>query len=456
MSTSQTHALVIGGSMAGLMAARVLGDYFQQVTVVERDRFPAAPEFRQGVPQAHHVHVLLKRGEDIVEQYFPGIEAELEQAGAQAVDFIADYLFFSYGSWKPRFPSNLVLRTCSRDLLEWTIRRRLMRQPKIRWIEEADVVGLVAADGKTRVTGVQLRHRHPTGTVGNEEKISADLVVDASGRDAHASRWLAALGYRSVPETTVNSFLGYATRWYRRPPDLQADWKALAMQALPPASSRGGVIFPIEGNRWIVTLAGAARDYPPTDEPAFMEFARSLPRPLLYEAIKMAEPLTPIYGYRRTENQLRHYDRMTRFPENFILVGDAVCAFNPVYGQGMSAAAQGVRLLDQILSKHRTKGDFSGMAHRFQRELAQVNSPLWLLATGEDFRYPTTEGGRRGLLTRLAHLYVERVQLAANENRQVLLTFVEVANLLRPPGALFRPDILIPVLTYKPKRQAVK
>jgi hypothetical protein len=317
-TTAERSALVIGGSIAGLVAARVLTDHFDRVTIIERDQLPSGPEPRAGVPQARHVHVLLQKGQQILEEFFPGLQDKLAAAGAQRIDWLADCLWYIPGIWAPRFASDLVTRFCSRDLLEWTIRRRLAANPKVILMPERDVIGLVGDANNERLIGVRVRHRN-TGEQAAEraEEIRADLIVDASGRESRAPQWLESMDYAAPQETRINSFLGYSSRFYRRPADAGADWKAVLVRALPPTSSRGAGIFPIEGDRWMVNLGSAQRDYPPTDEAGFLEFARSLPDPLIYHTIKDAEPVSPIYGYRRTENRLRYFERLPRIPENF-------------------------------------------------------------------------------------------------------------------------------------------
>ena len=272
------RAVVIGAGIAGLLTARVLGDHFDVVTVVERDRLPEAePLPRAGAPQAGHVHGLLARGHAILERLFPGIDAELAAAGAPLVDWTQDCRWFTFGGWKPRFSSGIIARTVSRDQLEWTIRHRVEAMERVMVLEQQEVQALLAAPGGGGVAGLLLRRRGDSDDAMAE--VGADLVVDASGRGSRAPDWLAALGYPRPPETTVNAFLGYASRWYAPPSGWTADWQVLAMLATPPAGKRGGIIQTVEGNRWVVTLAGAAHDYPPTDEEGFRAFARSLPSP---------------------------------------------------------------------------------------------------------------------------------------------------------------------------------
>jgi flavin-dependent dehydrogenase len=241
---------------------------------------------------------------------------------------------------------------------------------------------------------VRTRAINETGAVAGEETLAADLVVDASGRASQAQRWLEELGYPAPRETVIASHLGYASRYYAPPPGFQARWRGLYLQYAPPTALRAGTLVPVEGDRWLVGLFGLSRDYPPTDEAGFLEFARSLRSPLLYEAIRDARPLAPIVGYRATENRLRHYDLLPRRPEGLLVLGDAACTFNPVYGQGMTVAAAGALALAGCLRAQGQRGDLRGLAARFQRRLARQLAPVWTLATNGDLRAPGTEGGR--------------------------------------------------------------
>ncbi len=265
----------------------------------------------------------------VLERLFPDIAAELIDVGVPQVDWIADSQALSARGWLPRFETNLKGISPSRDLLEWSVRQRLMQHGRVSFPEACDVVGLLPGGNASDVAGVRVRARQEPG-LGDEEDLAADFVVDASGRDSHAPEWLTALGYAAPQETVINSFLGYASRYYELPKDSGIDWKLLLLPRMPPALKRGGAIYLLEGHRWIVTLSGGGKDYPPTDEEGFLAFARSLASPALYEAIKDAKPLSPISGYRRTENRWRHYERLARWPEGFVALGDAVCAFNPV------------------------------------------------------------------------------------------------------------------------------
>jgi hypothetical protein len=302
------------------------------------------------------------------------------------------------------------------------------------------VTGLLAEEGLVR--GVRLQPR------GREEShrhwsLAADLVLDASGRTSRAPEWLEGLGVGRPSETRIDAFLGYASRQYAMPSPSPIGHRAVMLMSKPPQEARTGFLFPIDGGRWIVTLAGAGRDYPPTDEAGFLEFARSLRDPVIHELIRDAEPLTPIRGHRRTENQRRRYEQVRRWPDGLLVIGDAACAFNPVYGQGMSVAAQTAAALAGLLAR---RGYAPRSVRAMQRLVAGCNSGAWLVATGEDLRYPTTEGARPGRKTLLMHRYLDRVLAAATRDERANAAWFDVMMLLQPPQSLFRPRALVSAL----------
>ncbi len=347
MNTQSTykHAVVIGSSIAGLTAARVLTDHCECVTIIERDIAPTAKEFRKGVPQARHPHILLKGGEQVLEGLFPGIRQGLIDNGALSINMGCDMDWFMLGQWRQKFTSSIVNVACSRPLLESAIHSRLMANPKVTFVQESEAVGLLVDESKTRVAGIRARSRRDQ-TI---SEIEAELVVDASGRDSDTPRWLNSLGFPAPTETSVTSKPGYATRIYNIPANFKEEWKAIYIQPAAPNLTRGAIIVPMEGNRWHVTVFGMAGDYPPTTEAGFLEFAQSLPDQQIYEAIKDATPLTEVWSFRRGENRLRHYEQLSRYLEGLLVFGDAVYALNPVYGQGMTVAALGAMEMDKCL-----------------------------------------------------------------------------------------------------------
>ncbi len=432
------HAVVIGGSVAGLLAARVLTAHYRRVTILERDRLPGGPDARKGTPQARHIHVLLTAGRRVIERLYPGFVADLVAAGAEDYDAVGDVEWYSpAGPSTTRFRSGLRLLGATRDLIEWGVRTRTLAHPGIDVRDGVSVAAYRLDPAGRRVVGVVLDQRDGPGRPA--EELAADLVVDASGRGSRTPQLLEALGFPRPRETVVNGFLGYASRLVARPAGW-TDWSLLRIEAAPPDRRRAGVIAPVEGGRWVVTLVGGGKDYPPTDEAGFRDFARSLPDPQFAAAVEAAEPLSPIVGTKTSENRVRHYEAVARRPEGLVVVGDAACAFNPVYGQGMSAAAVGAEVLDGCLRAARP--GVVGLAARFQRRLAKANARPWLLATGEDYRFAEAEGPPPGLVVRLAHRYLDRVTALATRDPAVRHRFVEVVHLVRSPASLVAPGVV--------------
>lgn len=430
------QAVVVGGSLAGLLAARVLARHFSEVTILERDQLEAQPAARKGAPQARHLHVLLARGRLILEQLFPGLSSELISRGASVADMAADLAWLTPAGWGVRCHSGIEIIGCSRDLLEWSVRHRLLSIPGIRFVGGCDVIGLSVDPVSDRVTGLKIRTQsrdyiHELG--------DRSLVVDASGRGSRTPRWLERLGFQPPRETVVNAFLGYTSRVYRRHPGL-VDCLGVYAQPAPPLDLRGGALFPIEGDRWILTLAGYGRDYPPTDEAGFVEFARSLRTSRIYDAIRDAEPLSPIFTYRATENVMRHYELMSRQPDGIVVLGDAACAFNPVYAQGMTMAALGAAALDQCLSNQQR--DLTGFGLLFQKRQAKVNAAAWQMAISEDFRVPGCEGEGPDRFSQQIQRYVYQVVKLSTQHAGVRKSLLEVFNMLKPPSSLFHPRLV--------------
>ena len=452
------HAVVLGGSLAGLLAARVLSDHFEHVTLIERDVYPDTPETRRGIPQANHVHGLLLRGRQALEELFPGLQDEMIAEGAPLLDMANDIAWYTRAGWAIRFPSDLKVLAFTRPLLDFHVRRRLNQNPRIEIMDNTEVLRLLPDSVENRVSGVLVCARAADVDRRVAKAISADLIIDATGRASRAPRWLKDLCYDAPEETVVNAHLGYASRLYRVPDNFNGDWTCAYVQSAPPERKRGAILFRVEGNRWLVTLIGGGRDYPPSDEAGFLEFARSLPVSIIYDAICSAEPISPIKTHRGTENRVRRFERANQLPENFLLLGDAVCAFNPVYGQGMTIASLGALTLQKCLrEQERTHpdGSLTGLARNFQKQLAKVNKAPWLLATGEDYRYRETDGAGPGVMTRFMHRYMEHVLQLATESVVVRRVLLRAFNILVPPTTLFQPRVLFLVLlqVLKPARQ---
>lgn len=424
-ATHGDHAVVVGGGIAGLAAAGVLAERFAKVTVVEQDTCSDPPEPRRGAPQGRHQHLLLMRGQLILEELLPGIRSELLAAGAVPLDLTQDVAWLMPSGWAMRTPSGQVALGSSRVLLESAMRRRVSALPGVAFRGGARVSGLTISPDRAAVTGILL----PDG-----EEVRAEVVVDASGRGSRAPKWLEAHGYAQPDEVVVSAHIGYASRVYRLARPLPAGLRGALVRSRPPTCTRGGVMMPVEGGCVLVTLAGFDRDYPPTDEHGFLAFARTLRSRLIWDAISDAEPRTTIAGSRATENRLRRFERLGRLPEGLFVLGDAACAFNPVFQQGMSTALLGAVTLRGVLQGRRRQRSRS-----FQTALAKVNRTPWSLATAQDLRFSHATGPSVGLRGRMLQRSLARVGALSTSNPHARLALFQVINMTASPRTLLQP-----------------
>lgn len=439
--SNRSHAIVIGASMGGLLAARALADFFEQVTIIERDALPPIGENRKGVPQGRQTHALLLRGAEILEGLFPRLTADLV---AQGVPLISrperELIWFDGGGYHSRFTNDkgrIGTLGVSRPLLEGYVRQRVLALPNVCIIEQCDALGLFPSERADRVCGVRILRR-ANGSA--DEVLEADLTVDASGRGSRTPKWLEAMGYAPPEEEKVTVNLAGVTRLYRRCPE-HLDGAKVVLVPPSPELKRGGVMIAQEGERWTVTLIGFVGDSPPRDEQGFLAFARSLAAPEIYEVIKNADPLSDFLAYHVKANQRRRYERCTRFPECLLVFGDALCSFNPIYGQGMSVAA--MEALDLQGELHRGT---EGLWQRFFRRAARSIDIPWQIVVSSDLRFPEAEGKR----TRTIHFlnaYMTWLHRAAHRDPVVARAFNEVTTLLAPPQSLMRPGIMWRVMS---------
>ena len=436
------RAVVIGASIAGLLAANVLSDSYAQVTVIDRDELPGTPTHRRGVPHGRHLHALAARGQQALEELLPGLTADLVADGAPAGDLLADARFYLSGHRLRQAHSGVTLLCASRPLLEHHVRARTRILPNLRFLDRCDVVGLLTSPEDRRVTGVRILRRADGSA---EELLNADLVVDASGRSSRTPGWLEALGYPPPQQEEVRIGLGYATRIYRLPAPALAGNLAMLVAATP-QHPRTGAIQRLEDDRWMLTLAGILGDYPPTDPEGFVEFARSLPFPDIWESIRDAEPLDDPVAFRFPASVRHRYERLRRFPAGLLVTGDALCSFNPIYGQGMSVAA----LEALTLRRHLAFGVEPQVRHWY-RDLARVVDVPWQMAAGGDLLFPDVQG-RRTRKIQLMGAYVTRLHAAAAHDAQLAAAFLRVAGLVSPPRSLLHPAIALRVLSPRRAR----
>jgi 2-polyprenyl-6-methoxyphenol hydroxylase-like FAD-dependent oxidoreductase len=427
--------MVLGGSLAGLTTARALSNHYSRVTVVERDERPPVGEPRKGAPQGRHAHGLLASGYRQLDAYYPGLFDEIVELGGRRGDVNSDFLWHLQGHWKLRTGTGLAGAVMSRPLLESIVAKYTAALPGVTLLEGYDAEQPEFSGG--RVTAVRVMNR----VTGEAQELEADLVVDATGRGSQAPRWLKQWGFGDVAESEVRIDMGYATTVFeRKAGDLfGADGGAIIAGTVP-QGTRFGTIIRMEGERWMVTLGGTLGDYPSTELAEWRAFAEDLATHDIANIVRVREPLREIVSYRYTASQRRHFDRMKSFPEGFLVIGDALCSFNPVYGQGMSVAVLEAKALDDCLAQ----GDGRLWARFFKRAHAITETP-WVIATGEDLKYPQVAGKRpRGF--RLINSYMARVQKAATKDPVVLRQFFLVLNLLAPPSSLMSPPIAWRVL----------
>ncbi|MEV6420799.1 FAD-dependent monooxygenase [Streptomyces sp. NPDC051662] len=439
------HAVVVGGSIAALLTARTLSAHADRVTLVERDRLPEGPEPRAGVPQSRHLHVLLEGGRHALEELLPGIVAELREQGAPRIGMPGDLAQWQNGRFYRRTASSVHLLTGTRPVLEWLVRRRVLADPRITLLEGTEVVGLIG--DAARVRGVRLRGRGARRRLG-VRSLTADLVVDASGRTTHAPDWLAGIGAEPAHEETLDSGLAYASRLYHAPES--TDGTDCPGYYFVPGRDQpyGAVALPVENGRYLVTLSGLRGCEPPSDEAAFTEFTALLPHPVLHDWLLKARPDSAVHAFRSTASVRRRYDLRGRRPAGFLAIGDALCSFNPVYGQGMTVAALGALALRDALADPRR----APTTRRVQRALLGAARQSWDIASGADRELPGAIGNvaRTRLADRPGAWYVARVLDRAPGDPVVGAAFRAACALTAPVSGLFAPRVARAVLFGPP------
>ncbi|MFE9448034.1 NAD(P)/FAD-dependent oxidoreductase [Streptomyces sp. NPDC006739] len=437
MTDPRATAVVLGGSLAGLLTARALASSVERVVVVERDALPAGPQPRKGLPQARHVHQLWSGGARALEELVPGVTGRLLAAGVRRLPVTTDMVALSPQGWFRRWDESAFVLPSSRDLLDWVVREQVLADGRIELVERADACALVGT--QAAVTGVRIRAED-----GSERTLPAALVVDATGRASRAPRWLTGLGLAAPLRREVNSGVAYASRLFRAPDQARDGFPIVNVQADPRSGrpGRGGVLMPIEDGRWMVTLHGSRGGEPTTDADDFLRYAREeLSHPVIAELLANAEPLSGVSYTRTTTNRRHFYERMPVWPDGFVVVGDAVCALNPVYGHGMSVAAQSALALREVLRRHGLRS--AGLARLLQREVGRRVQGAWDLSTGVDVFYPGATDAGPTLRERVTAAYVRRLMHTATGNGRIARRVTDVTSLERGATVLLAPSVLL-------------
>ncbi|MFB7502297.1 NAD(P)/FAD-dependent oxidoreductase [Streptomyces broussonetiae] len=433
------RAVVIGSGLAGLTAARALANFMDQVTVIERDWVPRGPGRRRGVPQARHTHTLMTTAQQGLEELFPGIGRDLTGAGAVRVRMPEDMLLLGPGGWLPRTGTRLSLLSAGRDLIDAVIRDRLRADPKVTFLPEHEAVALEPGRNDT-VTGVWVRSRDRKAEDGWSARrlMQADFVVDATGRGSRAPQWLAELGYEPPRQTESEPCTAVATAMYAPPIGHVADWKSLLLLPAPGHLAQG-MLHPVEGGRWSVSLSTGDGTRPPADHAELLHAAGALRHPLLRDVLEAATPLGPVYTSPPAGNRWRHYEKLRRWPDQFLVVGDAFAALDPTHGQGMTAAVSCALVLDHLLASH---GSAIGLGYRLRRAIAHRLAPVWQTSTLALRAAHGCQDPRASLRARLSGRYAARIAAAAATDPSAAALLLDLLHAAATPAAALRPALL--------------
>lgn len=422
--------------MAGLLAARVLSEAYTEVVIVDRDKLVGVTTPRRGVPQGRHVHGLLARGQQILEELFPGFTDRAIKASVPTGD-LGELRWYFNGKRLQPGTTGLICVSAARPVLEALVREGVEALPNVKFVEETDIVGLTVTEDNSRVTGVRVQ-AHEAGST--ERVIDADLVIDATGRGSRTPAWLEELGYSRPAEERVKIDLTYTSRQYRLKDESILNGDLSINPVSSPSHHRGAFFSRIEDGKCAVSLTSVLGDSAPTDDEGFMDFVKTLPVGDVYEVLKDAEPLTEASAFHYPASQRRRYEQLDRFPERLLVIGDAACSFNPVYGQGMTVAAQEALTLRTHLEK--------GVAPEPLAFLQDINAVIevpWGISAGSDLAFPEVEGPRPPMV-RALNAYMARLQVAATRDGSITRTFMRVAGLVDPMQDLMRPSMIFRVL----------
>jgi len=434
----QKTAVIVGGSISGLLAATVLSPYFSRVIIFDRDTLADAKHPRKGTAQAPHAHILLQRGLLGLEHLLPGFIDILREAGAMSTSATNDWQSLFPKGFMARFESDIQLLCQSRYLLEQTLRSHVLdKLSNLEVIDSASVNDVQLASNENPTIHYTLnQHTHSQ---------QANLVVDCTGRNSKAPLYLEKQDFGQVPRKSISPYLGYASRLYKNI-SLPDQYRTTLIMANDPAETRGGVVLPIENNQHIVTLFGFSKDYPPSDALAFKAFAKNLRADTIYNAIKDADPISEIKQFIKNESHFHQYHKMKQWPKGFLTLGDSITSFNPIYGQGITSATIAAEKLKSLLNEASIFDN--QQCKKIQTKLCQSYQLPWIISQNEDLRWPKTTGMKAGVILKMMHRFSDAVSQAGTKDRDVTYAYYSILHMTKLPTALLHPKILFKIFKH--------
>ncbi|MEU4768528.1 FAD-dependent oxidoreductase [Actinosynnema sp. NPDC023794] len=430
------RAVVLGAGIAGLLTSRALANRYRNVLVIERDEIIGVTGTRRGIPQGSHAHALLARGQQILEDFFPGLLKEMQDDGVPIGDMAGRLRWYFNGARLAQQDCGLLSVSATRPQLEAYIRDRVSALPNVEILQRTVIRGLVVSGDKTKVTGVRVTGADTDANA--EDVIAADLVVDATGRGSRAPAWLEEFGYERPDEDSIKIDLTYTSRNFTLADDPFGDDLAINPVAFP-ANPRGAFFVNLGDRKALVSLTGILGDRPPGDIEGFLDYTQSLSAPEIHDAVRKAKPSGEATTFRVPASVRRRYDKLDRFPAGFLVIGDGVCAFNPVYGQGMTVAAMEAVALTEHLAKGQPR------PVEFFREIKPIIDAPWSISAGGDLAFPEVVG-KRNLQVRIGNIFMSRLHTAAQVGGRFTAAFFRVAGLVDPPQTLMRPGFMLDAL----------
>ncbi len=431
MKTNRIHATVVGGSMAGLIAARVLSNHFEKVTIIEKDIVNNEPETRKGQSQTKHIHLLLVQAMNTLSHYFPDLKEELLANGALELDVGNDYNWYSYGGIKKKGKTGITALTMSRPLLEYHVKKGVVSMGNIVIQDNTKVKEIHIKNNVVRALSIEKE--------GKREELKTDFIVDASGRGSKSFKWLKQHGYEIPQESKIKIDITYVTVLFKRKKvALGQKLEVISYSPEAPKEKLGVVMMPIEDDRWVLTLIGMRGAIPPQNDQELIMFLKKLPIKGIYDIVSETDRLTEFMVYKYPNSVRRHYEKLKNFPGSYIVLGDTISSFNPMYAQGMASSIFQAKILDEVL------GQITSNDHIFKPYISKVTKiieALWTAGAYEDFKYPETEG-KKPIAANLVNNYMKTLQKAANNDAELFKEILEVAGFLKPGMKLFRPKIL--------------